>query len=159
MTSSLRPADVVELTQITHRYARALDLCQPELFGSVFTHDMVLEFHPLGNEPPIRYDGLRSFLGRPSVPFRTQHFLSNHEFEVKAGQASGICYVQGQHWLESNPADLYMVGARYEDQYQRLAGGWRIAERRCYYMWTQGDPSVMTGRLSTANRTSRKAAR
>ena len=145
MAGELSPADVIELVQVNTRYAYALDLGQPELFSDVFTEDMLLEFHPLENAPSIRYEGLRSFLDRPPARFRSQHFLSNHEFAADANCASGISYVQGQHWLEENPADLYLIGARYQDRYRRVPRGWRIAERHCYYMWAEGNPAVLTG--------------
>ncbi len=146
MSPQLSPDDVYQLLQLNYRYARALDLNQPGLLSEVFTEDMVLEFHSSEQDPGQRFDGLASFLNRPPVPFMAQHVVTNHEFGVDADRVCGHSYVQGQHWLAEDPDDLYLIGARYEDSYRKTAGGWRIAERRCYYMWTQGNPDVLSGR-------------
>ena len=144
MSGQLSPADVLELRHVNARYARALDLDQPELLYDVFAADMLLEFHPL-DAPSMRFDGLASFLSRPPVPFQAQHFLSNQEFEACPDGARGHSYVLGQHWRAADPTVLYLIGARYEDSYRGGPGGWRIAERHCYYLWTQGNPAVLTG--------------
>jgi len=122
MSGQLSPADVLELRHVNARYARALDLDQPELLYDVFAADMLLEFHPL-DAPSMRFDGLASFLSRPPVPFQAQHFLSNQEFEACPDGARGHSYVLGQHWRAADPTVLYLIGARYEDSYRGGPGG------------------------------------
>jgi len=145
MAGQLSPADVIELTRLTARYAHAIDRDQPELLRDVFTEDAIIEFHLLGDAPTIRFEGLSSFLDRPGEPCREQHLLSNHEFEADGDGATGSCYLQARQWRAEDPADRYVVGGRYEDRYRRLATGWRIAERRCYFMWAEGNPAVLFG--------------
>lgn len=145
MTGQLSPADIAELTRLTIRYAHAIDRNQPELLRDVFTDDAIIEFHLMADAPVIRYDGLSSFVNRAKERFESQHYLSNHEFDADAERARGICYLIGQHWLPENRADLCQTGARYEDLCVPTPAGWRIAERRCYFTWTQGNTAVLGG--------------
>ena len=34
--------------------------------------------------------------------------------------------------------DSLTIGARYEDDYRRTAGGWRISQRTIVPIWTEG---------------------
>ena len=145
MAGQLSPADIAELTRLTFRYAHAIDRDQPELLRDVFIDDAIIEFHLLAGAPVIRFDGVSSFINRPLERYRSQHYLTNHEFDAETERARGICYLLGQHWLPENPADMCQTGARYEDICVRTPAGWRIAERRCYFTWTQGNLAVLGG--------------
>jgi hypothetical protein len=48
-----RAEDIEDIRALTHRYAKGVDLYDPELILSVFTEDATLDAHD--HEPPHRF--------------------------------------------------------------------------------------------------------
>jgi hypothetical protein len=74
----------------------------------------------------------------------TQHFVGNHQVEVKGDVATHRCQLQSQHVTAGTEGgDNYIVGGYYEDRLERTPDGWRIAHRLMQQTWTEGNPSVV----------------
>ncbi|MBO2451087.1 nuclear transport factor 2 family protein [Actinomadura barringtoniae] len=59
-------------------------------------------------------------------------------------EATHTCYVQAQH-VRSDGAK-YLGAGRYADRLRRTGDGWRFSHRVLMSMWSEGDPSVVSGR-------------
>src|ERR1700722_8963719 len=93
--------DVSEMTQLCFKYARALDTHEFELLREVYTTDVLLQYHGMPtSEEAARFAGMESILAFLSHlgSLRTQHVMTNHEFEADGDQVKGWSYALAQHW-------------------------------------------------------------
>jgi hypothetical protein len=68
----------------------------------------------------------------------TTHFNGQSTVELDGDLASGVSYCLAHHVSEAGgQATLMIASVRYLDQFSRVAGAWRFAERRLYVDWTE----------------------
>lgn len=134
--TELRGTDsqLLELQQLVHEYASAIDARDEPRFASLFEADAVI--HVLDRTDPVPQF---SFVGRDKIatlPQRlsrydhTFHFVGNHRFRCFAEVAVGEIYSTAHHittMVEGQVDRTVLV--RYRDVYRRT-DAWRFAERR-----------------------------
>ena len=135
--------DVVALNQLAYRYAAAVDACDVEGFLAVFTPDGRLRsYHPDADEPFADLHGHEQLAAIPNTMRgmyrRTAHMMTNHLVEVEGDSARGEVLCTARH-LSADPADPGSINViiRYVDRYVRSPAGWRIADRRIHFLWSE----------------------
>jgi hypothetical protein len=66
------------------------------------------------------------------------HVMSNHLLKIDGDSATGSIYCSARH-LFSNPMggmDLVVL-IRYQDQYRRDGGEWKILDREIHFLWSE----------------------
>lgn len=135
--------DVVALNQLAFRYAAAVDACDVEGFLAVFAPDGRLRSYHADAEEP--FADLRGHAQLAAIPNtmrgmyrRTAHMMTNHLVEVEGDAASGEVLCTARH-LSADPADPSSINViiRYVDRYARSPDGWRIADRRIHFLWSE----------------------
>jgi SnoaL-like domain len=122
---------VTELTDLLHRYARAIDTGELDLFDRVFIPEATMDFGPRGG---VR-DGIeairayiREALDRYDV---VQHYISN----ITAGEGEASCYFLAWHLKGDKPP--FIVGGEYRDRLVETGEGLRIAHRTLDWRWSR----------------------
>jgi hypothetical protein len=135
--------DVVALTQLSYRYARAIDSRDYDALGMMFMPDATFAYDHAGGA----HSDLASWLQgarRLDQLDLTQHFFSNHEFEVAGDQASGRFHMMAQHVRRGvEGGSNLLIGGIYRDTYVRTDDSWRIATRSHETRWATGNPEVL----------------
>jgi 3-phenylpropionate/cinnamic acid dioxygenase small subunit len=137
--------DRLELQDLGHAYATAIDERDADRLVGLFTDDGHFGVHLPGvDEPFARFDGrdeIRTLMGMLEPYGDTMHLMTNHRVDVEGNTATGVVYCLAHHLTERNDTleDLVMA-IRYVDRYERTLGGWRIADRRCVRYWTELRP-------------------
>lgn len=135
--------DVIELRQLVHGYAAAIDACDVDAFLAVFApHARLRSYHPGAEEP---FADLAGHEQLASIPigihniFRcTAHMMANPLFELDGDTATGSGLCTARH-LSDDPAEpgALTVIIRFVDRYERLAGVWRIVDRQLRFLWSE----------------------
>lgn len=144
-------SDVLELTRLVYRYAAAVDACDVDALLDVFTRDGRLRsYHPDADEPFADVVGHEQLAHVPPMMramfHRTAHQMTNPLVEVDGSSATGTVLCTARH-LRAAPDDhsALVVVIRYEDEYARDDGVWRIADRRIRFLWSEQHPVVDSG--------------
>lgn len=138
-------SDRLELTDLVHAYAGALDARDVDGFAVLFTEDGHLGvYEPDAERPLIGYDGageIAQAVGLLDDYGETMHVVSNHRMEVDGDEGSGVVYCLAHHTTvrDGAPHNLVMT-IRYHDRYRRTADGWRFSERRIVRLWNELRP-------------------
>lgn len=138
--------DVLELVDLSYRYARAIDTEDWDLFNSLFTEKCVVDY---GIKP---VHGREAFLliSRRTVESldATHHVFTNHEYSVDGDQAVGRFYMTAQHIKRDHPnGALYTLGGVYDDQMVRTSTGWKIHNRLYRAIWGAGNAALLGSRF------------
>jgi hypothetical protein len=150
MASSLTD-DRVEITDLLHRYAWAIDgRCSARL-ADVFTPDVHADYGTLG-----AFDGIDAVIEAFDVMHSqfasTQHAMSNACIDVDGDRASCRSYFVAT--MTSDPASAgqregmidgrsFRSGGFYEDELVRTGAGWRISRRICIGSWYTEEPGLV----------------
>ena len=124
--------DRLELVELTHRYAWAIDTVDRELLSQFFTPDASAHYVEVGPQVlglDVRlegfdeiwdwlYEGLAHRKGPAGLPW---HFMSNHLIEIDGDEA------RLRYYMHNRP--LAAGGVYYADAV-RTAKGWRVARLR-----------------------------
>lgn len=124
--------DQIELTELTHRYAWAIDTLDREMLSRVFTPDAKAHYLEVGPEVlglDVRLDGfdeiwawLHEGLGHREGPAgHPWHFMSNHLIEIDGDQA------RLRYYMHNRPM---AAGGVYYVTATRTPEGWRISRLR-----------------------------
>jgi hypothetical protein len=122
-----RAADRVELAELMHRYALAIDSADFEALRGVFTADATVDFGSVGHyvEGASGVSGIDAILGwfrAALAPFPdVLHFMSNHVIDLDGDRARVRTYMHVLHMS---------MGGLYDAQAVRTPAGWRIARFR-----------------------------
>ncbi|WP_456297060.1 nuclear transport factor 2 family protein [Vibrio sp. AK197] len=135
--------DREEIRALRLRYSQLLDGGQAERMGEVFTEDAEVKV-TVGSMKGLEAikqglaDAYQSFdsQGRQHFPF--VHAVTNHEITITGeNQAQGSCYLLDFVTdREANQHPFLLLG-RYEDQYVRVNGEWRIAYTELDVVWPE----------------------
>lgn len=125
----MRADDINDIISATHRYARGLDLHDPDEAASAFAEDGVWDATAVGLE---RYEGYEAVIGffraDAAAVARGVHMITNHLVEFDDDDhAHGTNYVYAEAEM-NNGAQIKAI-ALNRDRYVRTPAGWRIAER------------------------------
>ena len=132
----LTVADRLELTDLVHRYAAAVDdRCFDdvvELFTD--TAELIVPDPPRSLEPVTAqhgHDGVRAAMTALSGVARTQHEIVGEVYTDAADHARGRITCVAHHWTRGADSDVtdLVWHLRYDDEYVRTDRGWRIRRR------------------------------
>lgn len=125
-------ADRIAITDLIHRYARAVDEQDWELFSSCFTSEATLDYTPVGGIQGT-LAVVRAWLAEVLPSFTVvQHLVTNIEVEVDGDHARCRSYLFNAMGFENENGEvvLFFEGGIYRDRLVRAHQGWRIAARR-----------------------------
>lgn len=132
--------DQLELSDLVHRYAAAIDARRLDNVAELFTATGQLTLPDPPNQlvPSIPHRGgnrVRAALSALDGVTRTHHGILGEVYtasaspEVAAGAITGVAH----HWTERNGQITDQVWyLRYADVYHRTSAGWRIAVRELW---------------------------
>lgn len=140
-----RLEDRFAISDTVINYARAIDSADWELFASLFTDPVHIDFSqagmPAADLPRDQFvafaaAGLSGFDGR-------QHLSPNHVVtwdDSDTDQATCVSYMYAQHHLEdAEGGDFYLMRGSYTNRMLRTADGWRIAHLTQHVSWNDGN--------------------
>ena len=119
----LEAADRMEITELLHRYAYAIDNGRLDLLTEVFTPDATLDFGSVDQyvegESVVRSLGaIRAWFEKALAPFPgVLHFMTNHRIELDGDEARTETLMQVLHMS---------MGGIYRGHAVRTKAGWRI---------------------------------
>lgn len=115
-----------------HAYCRAVDRFDRELLLSVYHPDAIDDHGLIVGGPEAFADWAFAFHSR--FQHRTQHIVTNHSCELAGDTAHTETYWMLAAVNSEGPA-LSFGGGRYIDRFERRAGRWAIAARKCLLDW------------------------
>jgi len=119
--------DRLELVELLHRYAWAIDSGDWDLLAQVFTEDAEADFSSMGEyvegESTTRgRAAIAAWLRRALAPFPgVLHFMSNQLVEVQGDRARTLAYMHVLHMP---------MGGIYHGEALRTREGWRLRRLR-----------------------------
>ena len=119
----LEAADRMEITELLHRYAHAIDNGRLDLLAEVFTPDATLDFGSVDQyvegESVVRSLGaIRAWFEKALAPFPgVLHFMTNHRIELDGDEATTETLMQVLHMS---------MGGIYRGHTIRTKAGWRF---------------------------------
>jgi len=141
------PEDVRALTELTFRYAYAIDGHKWDELREMFTDDVELDYG-LGVENVIRgadrfVEGSRAALEQITA---THHMFTNHLFQIDGDRATGKYYMHAQHLKrDAEGGVLHTLGGIYEDEFVRTDTGWKVSRRSYRAIWGRGNNAFNPG--------------
>lgn len=120
-------ADRLELTELLHRYAQAIDTWNWDLLREVFTEDAVADFSSMdeyveGEPLSGGREAIIEWLRAAIEPFpEVLHFMSNHLSDVDGDRATTSTYMHVLH---------LPMGGIYHGEAVRTPQGWRLVRLR-----------------------------
>ena len=133
--------DLIEITQLLYRYARAIDGKDWKALERIFTPDARIHY-AVERGAELRFPELGPWLARAMAIFKaTQHVITNPLVELAGDRARATSYLTGTH-VQVRRADgaqvLTTEGSTYSDELVRTPEGWRIAARKLERTWVDG---------------------
>lgn len=120
-------ADRMEIIELLHRYAAAIDGGQLDLLADVFTPDATLDFGSVeqyveGETVVKGFGPIRAWFEKALAPFPdVLHFMTNHRIELDGDEATTETLMQVLH---------LSMGGIYRGHAVRTKAGWRF-DRFC----------------------------
>ena len=121
--------DIEAIKQLKARYCAICDDDHnPDKIGSVFAEDGIWEGGDFGKAQG--HQAIRKlFEGFKQLISFSQHNVMNPIIDVNGDRATGIWYFLGPFTMRSGNRAMWL-GARYEDDYIKLDGEWKISHLR-----------------------------
>jgi hypothetical protein len=136
-------ADVLELRSLVDRYATWADRRVGAAVAGLFEPDGRLVLHRDGEAAPatsevVGHAALEAAIGYLDRYDATTHFVGQHLVDLDGDDATGVAYCLAHHLgYEGEPTRTRVDSIRYLDRYRRHPDGWRFAERRLCFDWTE----------------------
>ena len=153
-------AEVLEIVDVTLRYAQAIDERDWSQLATLFTDPFELDMRAVSGRPPTQMGSAEwaqrvSLLGRLDA---TQHMITNHRVSIEEPGRRARCRaeVRAQHWLDpdhlqalelpSGTVNWHELGGHYDFALQQDAsprsGAWRISAYALVVRWRTGNDQV-----------------
>lgn len=137
-----------EITKLMARFARGIDLRDWDMYRSVFTDEIDIDYtsYRPGNGGRFLADDWVQ-RGRMLFPGMTasQHFLSNLDITVDGDSGTVISYVRAEHVLPNTAGGaMFTIGGYYTDSVVRVDGEWKICKKQLTVLWNAGNPQVLS---------------
>jgi len=133
--------DVVEITQLLYRYARAIDARDWKALERIFTPDARIHC-AVERGAELRFPELGPWLAKALSIFKaTQHVITNPLVEISGDSARCTSYLTGTHVQIRRVGGAQVLtteGSTYSDELVRTREGWRIASRKLERTWVDG---------------------
>ena len=133
----------IEATVVT--YARAIDLADWDLYRSIFTDPVHIDFSeagmPAADLPRDAFVGFAS-AGLSGFDAR-QHLSPNHVIEFDDGDPDRVVchsYMYAQHYIkDAEGGDFYLMRGSYTNHMLRTDAGWKIERLIQHISWLEGN--------------------
>lgn len=139
--------DFINITSCLYRYALGIDTRDWELYRSIFTDRVHMDFSSYdGSEVADMTADEWVAAVRPLFEGldATQHLMTNPMVDVKGDEASCRMYMQAAHFLQtSSGSPEYTIGGYYNDRLVRTPKGWLISAVTLNVLWHRGNPDIM----------------
>jgi len=134
-------SDSLEITALVHRYARAVDGKDWELYRSVFTDDAHIDYSSAGAIAGVR-DEVADWLaqGFAAIPM-TMHYITNIEILGSSADSAKVRAMFYNPMRLPGMTDLSYCGGYYHHQLVKTADGWRSRELREENLWFTNPPA------------------
>jgi hypothetical protein len=140
--------DKQEITEVVHRFARALDRVDGELMKDCYWEDATEEhqdpifpdkFFWNGNGHEFVPIAMKGFHGLKD----TQHRIANMLIELDGDHATAECYVWAYHLHEEDGKDMEgTLGGRHLFRFERREGEWKILHRKTVFDFNQSQDAT-----------------
>ena len=130
MLSLAEVSDRLELEDLVHAYAHAVDAGDWDAFDDLFAPDATVDYTEMGG-PRGDVASTKAFLAQVMpLMASTQHLVATSRFVVDGDTATGrtICFNPMTVEVAGSP-HTFFCGLWYRDRFVRTADGWRFAER------------------------------
>jgi ketosteroid isomerase-like protein len=139
-------ADRLAIRELVDAYAYCADRRDAAGQISLFTEDTrFVVFMDAKSPTPTQViqgrAGLAPIFEHLNVYKATTHFNGQCTVSLNGDHATGVAYCLAHHVSETDVGATLMIAAiRYFDQFRRVGGLWRFAERLLYVDWTETRP-------------------
>jgi ketosteroid isomerase-like protein len=135
--------DRIEITDVSYRYASAIDQFDyEEGVRSTLSDDVIAQY---GNGDPLHgADAVISFIKEFTVGCLMQHhFLSVYHVDVDGDEAKALVYHTSYQLFDRAPGIVHQLVGRYHNQLRRTQGGWKISRLLFEICWGErrADPT------------------
>ncbi len=138
--------DRIEISDVLHRYAAAVDGKDWELLRTCFTDDVEADFRAFGGRDVVRgaeawVEAIRATLQGMDA---TQHLTGNHVHRIDGDEARLTAYIQAVHIFANDKGDSeYTIGGHYDCDMVRSPEGWRIRRYALVVRWHRGNRNIL----------------
>ncbi len=138
--------DRVAISDVLHRYCRAIDTKDWALLETVFVEDMEADFTSFAGRDVVR--GRDNWLSAIRLTISgleaTQHLTGNHTITLDGDSAALRADLQAVHILANPRGDgEYTVGGWYDIDCVRTADGWRVKRYKLTVRWSRGNRDIL----------------
>jgi SnoaL-like domain len=135
------------IRETVYRYATGLDTKDFELYRSIFTDRVRIDFSSWNGRAPAEVDA-EDWVDGVRVLFTgldaSQHSMTNPTVTVDGDTATCVMYMQAEHFLHSDRGDAsFAIGGYYTDELVRSPAGWRLSAVALTVLWRRGNEGVM----------------
>jgi len=147
-TSARLPADHLAIQELRHRYGRALDTRDWDLFRSLFAEEVEADFSAFGI--PAGRVSREHVLGWMQHAFRregmkTSQIYANFEITIDGDRATCVSSLLGRHRLPGlDGGEDFTLHARYHDRLVRTETGWKLAGVAIEVLFTEGNLAMVS---------------
>ena len=139
--SKKQERDERAIEKVLRIYALAMDARRWDLFDSVFTQD-VRSNYPSQQWTSVQ-DFKKDFAESHAGYVATQHAVMNPIVEVDGDSACSFVYTSFRLIRFGTEGGDFAEGQAWnDDHWVRTPKGWRIRERSCRILWSEGNPAV-----------------
>jgi hypothetical protein len=138
--------DRAEISDVVHRYARAIDLLDWELFRSCFTERVDIDFSSMGAgvQTGVRTEDWMEQVRAGMSGFDATHHLSaNHSHWIEGDRATCESYLAAEHFIfHDDPEgrdESLTLGGYYANELIRTPEGWKICASTLTVTWHRGN--------------------
>ncbi|CAB3735786.1 nuclear transport factor 2 family protein [Paraburkholderia rhynchosiae] len=121
--------DRLEIQELNHRYAYFVDCFEIDEWVRVFAPNAIFDEREFGNDLFVGHDAIRRYghdivaVTQHAVHLMSNHIIWSHDFDTARGTVFGLVEALSKRGERTR----YQV--RYEDEYVKIAGSWKIGKR------------------------------
>ena len=134
-----RISDELEIQALLHRYARAVDTKDWELYRSVFTEDAHIDYSSAGAMAGTRDEVTAALSEAFAVLPMSMHYITNIETEIAGDRARVRAMFYNPMHLPGM-SELSYCGGYYHHELLRTPHGWRSRNLREENVWFVNSP-------------------
>ena len=134
--------DKQAITEVLHRFSRAVDREDLALMETVF-HDDATDDHGTFSGTATEFIEYVRKGWASGILMGSNHLVTNVLIELDGDVAHVESYVLAHHtWQGRHVVIDDFLGARYVDRFERRSGEWRIKTRRVVWDWGRSEPAT-----------------
>jgi hypothetical protein len=124
------------IVEVFNRYATGIDSRDHDLYGQCFTEELEVEIAGMPEGVRPAKDWVDRAIEVVGAYQTTQHLIANHVIALDGDRATGVAYLQAQHF-NTEPGKSLLVGGYYSNDFSRTESGWRISKLKLTLTWTR----------------------